>query len=136
MQPTQSSMLWRTASGTSPRVTTSETAKRPPGRSTRKASRRTLSLSAERLMTQLEMMTSTELSGSGIFSISPLKNSAFSIPDFFWFSRARQHLIGHIEPVGFARGSDAFCRKQHVDAAARAEVENGFAGIEFRQRGG
>jgi transposase-like protein len=31
-----------------------------------------------RLMTQLEMMTSTELSGSGMCSISPFKNSTFA----------------------------------------------------------
>ena len=45
-------------------------------------------MSAERLMTQLEMMTSTELSGSGIASISPFRNSTFSTPAFRWFARA------------------------------------------------
>ena len=40
MQPTQSNMLLRTSSGTAPFVTTSETAKRPPGLRTRNASRR------------------------------------------------------------------------------------------------
>jgi hypothetical protein len=55
----------------------SETAKRPPGLSTRKASARTRGLSAERLITQLEMTTSTELPGSGMFSISPRRNSTF-----------------------------------------------------------
>ena len=40
-------------------------------------------------MTQLEMITSTELSGSGIASISPLRNSTLSTPAFRWFSRAR-----------------------------------------------
>ena len=34
------------------------------------------------------MMTSTESSGSGIASISPLRNSALSTPAFRWFSRA------------------------------------------------
>ena len=42
---------------------TSDTAKRPPGRSTRAASRRTCGLSAERLMTQLEITTSTRVVG-------------------------------------------------------------------------
>src|SRR5437763_741708 len=88
MQPTQSSMLRRTSAGTSPRTTTSETAKRPPGFSTRKASRRTASLSLDRLMTQFEMTTSTALSGSGMFSIVPLRNSTLVAPAFFWFSRA------------------------------------------------
>jgi len=48
-------------------------------------------------MTQFEMITFTELSGSGMFSISPLKNSTFSAPALRWFSRARAsgplHLI-------------------------------------------
>ena len=39
-QPTHSSMLRSHSAGTSPRTTTSETAKRPPGLSTRKASRK------------------------------------------------------------------------------------------------
>ena len=78
----------RTAAGTSPRTTTSDTAKRPPGLSTRNASRSTLRLSAERLTTQLEMITSTEASGSGMDSMSPLRNSTFSTPAFRWFSRA------------------------------------------------
>src|ERR1017187_6388597 len=62
-QPTQSSMLSSTSRGTSPRTTTSETANRPPGLSTRNASCNTRSLSAERLITQLEIITSTEQSG-------------------------------------------------------------------------
>ncbi len=48
---------------------------RPPGLNTRKASRKTRSLSADRLITQLDMITSTELSGSGMCSIWPLRNS-------------------------------------------------------------
>ena len=50
--------------------------------------RSTRSLSAERLITQLEMMTSTDASGSGMCSISPLRNSTFVSPDVRWFSRA------------------------------------------------
>ena len=88
IQPTHSSMFCRTSAGTSPRVTTSETANRPPGLSTRKVSRNTRSLSAERLITQFEITTSTELSGNGMFSISPLRNSTFSTPAFRWFSWA------------------------------------------------
>src|SRR6185436_3057596 len=38
-------------------------------------------LVAERLMTQLEMMTSTELRGSGMFSMCPRRNSTFVSPD-------------------------------------------------------
>ena len=88
MQPTQSSMLRRISAGTAPRTTTSDTAKRPPGLSTRKASRSTASLSLARLITQFEMITSTELSGSGIASIVPFRNSTFVAPAWRWFSRA------------------------------------------------
>ena len=106
-----------------------------PGFRTRKASRRTLSLSAERLMTQLEMMTSTELSGSGMFSISPFRNSTFSMPDLRLFSlRKRQHLVGHIEAVSLARRTDAASREQHVDASARTQIEHDFARIQLGQR--
>src|SRR2546422_6062842 len=83
MQPTHNRTRSRTSDGIAPRVTTSETAKRPPGFRTRNASWKTRSLSAERLITQLEMITSTELSGSGMCSISPFKNSTFSIPERF-----------------------------------------------------
>ena len=62
------------------RTTMSEIARRPPGLSTRNASARTRSLSADRLTTQFEMITSTELSGRGIFSISPFRNSTFVAP--------------------------------------------------------
>jgi hypothetical protein len=60
--PDQASILLTSSSGSlplSPRNTMSETANRPPGLSTRKASEMTLGLSVERLMTQLEITTST-----------------------------------------------------------------------------
>src|ERR1041385_586195 len=79
-QPIQSSTLRRISSGTAPRTTTSETANRPPGLSTRNASASTFRLSAERLMTQLEMITSIDASGSGIRSISPFRNSTLVTP--------------------------------------------------------
>ena len=64
-----SSCCGGTASGTLPRTTTSLTANRPPGFSTRNASASTLRLSPDRLITQFEIMTSTLFSGSGIASI-------------------------------------------------------------------
>ena len=80
---------FRISAGISPRVTTSETASLPCGFRTRKASRSTASLSGDRLMTQLEMITSTELSGSGMASMVPLRNSTLVAPAFRPFSRAR-----------------------------------------------
>src|SRR6266403_1545543 len=107
-QPTQRSMFWRICASISPRVTTSQTASRPPGFSTRKASRNTRSLSAERLIAQFEMMTSTELSGSGICSISPFKNSTLSAPALRLFSFASASISSVISrpyawPVGPTR---------------------------------
>src|SRR5918993_2748019 len=81
--PDHASMLLTNSAGSlpfSPRNTMSETANRPPGFRTRNASEITLGLSAERLMTQLEITTSTWSSGSGMSSMWPLRNSVFSAP--------------------------------------------------------
>ena len=87
-------------------------------------------------MTQFEMMTSTELSGSGMFSISPLRNSTFVGAGLaLVLVGEREHLVGHVEAVGFAGRSDALRGEQHVDAAARSEVEHRLAFVELRERG-
>jgi hypothetical protein len=62
-------MSARVAAPISGSAITSDTANRPPGRSTRAASRMTAGLSAERLMTQFEITTSTDASGSGSSSM-------------------------------------------------------------------
>src|SRR5262245_14414501 len=86
-------------------------------------------------MTQLEMMTSTELSGSGMCSISPFRNSTFSAPAFLLvLAGQRQHLVGHVEAVGLAAWADATGREQDVDAAARSEIEHGFSRFELGKR--
>jgi hypothetical protein len=66
----------------------SETANRPPGFKTRNASASTRRLSAERLITQFEMITSTAASGKGMCSMSPFRNSTLVTPACFWLSRA------------------------------------------------
>ena len=88
MQPVHCRRSRRVASSISGSATMSVTAKRPPGRSTRAASRKTCGLSAERLITQFEMTTSTDSSGSGIRSIVPFRNSTFSTPAARWLLRA------------------------------------------------
>ena len=88
MQPVQAAMSARVAASMSGSAMTSETAKRPPGRRTRAASASTLRLSPDRLMTQLEITTSTEASGSGTSSMKPLRNSTFSAPAFAALARA------------------------------------------------
>ena len=55
---------------------------RPGGFSTRNALAMTPDLSLDRLITQFEMMTFTESPGSGIGSISPVRNSTIDKPDF------------------------------------------------------
>ena len=39
-------------------------------------------------------------------------------------AREREHLVGHVEPIGLAGGADAAGRQEHVDPAATAEVEH------------
>jgi hypothetical protein len=48
----------------------------------------------------------------------------------------RQHLVGHVEPVGLAGGRHPPRRQEHIDAAARAQVEHDLSGAQLRQRGG
>src|SRR5277367_801157 len=54
----------------------------------------------------------------------------------FVFVGEGEHLVGHIEAVGFAGGSDSPGGEQHVDASARSEIENDFAGVQLGKRGG
>ena len=42
-----------------------------------------------------------------------------------------QHFVGHVETVGLAGGPDAPRREQDVDAAAGAEIQHGFAGFSW-----
>ena len=74
--------------GSSAMLTTSEIASRPPGFSTRKASRNTCALSGARLTTQLEMMTSAVASAIGRCSISPRRNSTLAAPTLAALARA------------------------------------------------
>src|SRR6516165_7060158 len=53
---------------------------RPPGTSTRNISASTAGLSVDRLITQLEITTSTDSSGSGTASICPFRNVTFPAP--------------------------------------------------------
>src|SRR5580693_8002210 len=105
-------MFFLISDDTLPRTTTSDTAKRPPGLSTRNASLSTRSLSPERLMTQFEMMTSTELSGSGMLSISPFRNSTLVRPLLRLFSSASDSISSVISspyafPVGPTRRAES-----------------------------
>ena len=127
----------RAASGESrSSATTSLIAIRPPGRSTREVSARTAALSAERLITQFEITTSTESAGSGIASITPLRKWTLATPASRAFAPGeREHLVGHVEAVRDAGRADAARGEDHVDAAARAEVEHDLALVQLGDRG-
>ena len=137
MQPTQSAMLLRTSSGTSPRATTSETAKRPPGLSTRKVSRST------RVFVRREIddaIGDDHVDGvvgqRDVFDFALEELDVFDAGLALVFAGKGEHVVGHVEAVGFAGGADAPGREQHIDAAAGAEVEHGFARLELDERGG
>ncbi len=128
-------MLSRTAAGTSPRTTTSDTASRPPGFSTRNASRSTRSLSAlqvdhavrnddvHRLVRKRDVLD---------FALQELDVLRPRLP--LILARQGQHLVRHVQTVGLARRTHAPRRQQHVDAAARAQVQHHLAGLQLGQR--
>ena len=80
MQPTKLPWAARSSGVSASSATTSLMPIRPPGRRTRAISARTVALSADRLMTQLLMTTSTLASPSGMDSMRPLRNSTFVAP--------------------------------------------------------
>ena len=92
---------------------------RPPGRAPGTSRASTAGLSTDRLITQLEMTTSTEASGSGI-----VLDGAFDELDVGRASlggvgpREREHLVGHVDAVGEPGRADPPGRQEHVDAAA------------------
>ena len=93
-------------------------------------------LSTERLITQFEITTSMELSGSGIFSISPFRNSTFSTPALLLvLPSQRQHLVSHVEAVDFTGRPHLLRREKYVNASARAEVKYYLARPQFSERG-
>src|SRR5574341_1030486 len=97
MQPTYEPRSARSAGVRWSSATTSAMPMRPPGVSTRCISASTAGLSTDRLITQLEVTTSTVSAGGG---------------------------------------ADALGREQHVDAAARAEVQDGLAAAQLGDGGG
>ncbi len=48
-------------------------------------------------------------------------------------AREREHLVGHVDAVGLACGADTLRRQQHVDAAARSEVQDRLSRLELEQ---
>ena len=113
----------------------SDTAKRPPGFSTRNASLQHPVLVAGQVD---DAVRDDDIDGVvGQRDGLDLALQELDILDarlLLVFAGERQHFVGHVEAVGLARGADAARRKQHVDAAAGAEVEHGLAGLQLGER--
>jgi hypothetical protein len=116
MQPVHASMSARVDASIPGSAITSETAKRPPGRSTRAASRITRGLSADRLITQLEITTSTELSGSGSLSMSLDELDVLHVRQGGVAASELEHLVGHAQADRLAGPADPSRGDQHVRA--------------------
>ena len=98
---------------------TSETANRPPGRSTRAASRITCGLSPERLITQLEMTTSTVPSASGhVLEVALDELDVLDARLRGVRARELEHLVGHVQPDRLPGRPDAAGGDEHVGARA------------------
>src|SRR5208337_1199412 len=50
-------------------------------------------------------------------------------------AREREHLVRHVEPVRLACRSYSARGEDHVDPAARSQVEHGFTGLKLGERG-
>ena len=86
-------------------------------------------------MTQLEMMTSTELSATGRCSISPSRNSTFSTAAFAAFSRAFSSISGVMStPMTRPVGPTFLAARKQSMPAAGAQVEDGLARLQRRER--
>ena len=101
----------------------SETANLPPGLRTRKASEITLGLSVERLMTQLEITTSTWSFGQrDLLDVALEELHVLDSRLGLVFLGQLKHFVGHIQTVSFPSRRDPPGREQHVYAAAASEV--------------
>src|SRR5262249_16208757 len=49
-------------------------------------------------------------------------------------AREREHVVGHVEAVDLAGRTHATGREQHIDAAARSEIEHSLADLQLNQR--
>ena len=87
-------------------------------------------------MTQLLMITSTQSPGSGCLDLALEELDVGRRRPSAVLTREREHLVGHVEPVGLAGGADAAGGQQHVDPAAAAEVEHDLAGLQVGERRG
>ena len=96
----------------------------------------TCPLSAERLITQLEITTSTEFGGQRQVLDVALEELGVGGPGLGGVVAGEfEHLVGHVEPDRAAGGTDAAGRDEHVGASTGAEVEHGLALVQVGDRG-
>ena len=113
MQPVHCRMSRRVASSISGSATMSVTANRPPGAQhpSRLAEHR--GLSAERLITQLEMITSPDASRQRDLLDLPVQElDVLDAGLTLVRSRELEHLVGHVESVRFAALADALAESR------------------------
>jgi hypothetical protein len=124
-------MLWRTRAGTSPRITTSDTASRPPG-----LAPGTLGEDLALVDRQVDDAVRDDhihrVPGSGISSMVPLRNSTLVAPPSPCSTRPGQHLISHVEAIGAAGGPDTLADSS-TSIRPAAEVEHRLARVQLGQ---
>ena len=117
-------------------MTTSETAKRPPGFKTRNVFANDFVLVGGEIDDAIGDDDVDGIVGKGnVLDFAFQEFDVFDAGLLLILVRQSQHFVGHIETVGFAGWADAPGGEQHINAAAGAQIEHDFAGIEFRQRG-
>src|SRR6266446_4960042 len=67
-----------------------------------------------------------------VFNRALQELNIFDAGFFLIFAGEGEHFVGHVQTIGFASGADTFCGEDDVNAAARAEIEDDFAGLELR----
>ena len=111
--------------------------RRPPGRRTRKHSANTAGRSVDKLITQLEMITSTEPSGQrDRLDLAAEEHRVLRAGLARVGAGQVQHLLGHVQAVRLPGRADPAGRQQHVDAAAGAQVQHRLPGMQVRHRDG
>src|SRR5207302_6134291 len=69
-----------------------------------------------------------------LFDLTLEKFDVFDAGLLLILTRKREHFVSHVEAIDFARWSDSPRGEQHVDSSAGAEVQDGFARIQYRER--
>src|SRR6267142_2867468 len=123
-QPAQASRQLSKAGSSGSSSTMSATANSPPGRRTRNASVITAPLSSARLITQFEITTSIEASGSGTLSIEPLRNVALPTPALLMFPLASSSISSVMStpyawPPGATRRAESRTSRPAPDPRSR-----------------